>query len=126
MSSSFRLIALLAAIAAAPALAAEPDAHASHHPGDAASAAAPPAPKSDATPAANSCQMMNGRMTMSGGASGQGMSAMPGSQGQGGGQQAMPRMAMGGKDIPCMQGAHPAATDDSAHSHDHAEPQASN
>ena len=120
MNSTLKILSVLAAFAATPALAAEPDAHASHHPAGAPESTSPatPAPQTDATPgAAQGCPMMKGQMM--GGhmpmqmAQGGGAAPAPGGQmpmqGAQGGSQGMAGMGsggmMGGKGMNCTQGA---------------------
>lgn len=134
MNSTFKILSVLAAFAATPALAAEPDAHASHHPAGAPEATAPatPAPQTDAAPAAaQGCpmmkgQMMGGQMPMQG-AQGGGAAPAPGGQmpmqGAQGGSRGMAGMGsggmmMGGKGMTCTQGA-PAKSSGAAHHRRH-------
>jgi hypothetical protein len=115
MTSTFRILLVLAALASSPVLAAEPDAHAAHHPASDSAASAVPAPNNDAAPVkTQGCpmmngQMMNGQMPMQGSASGQpGMGAM----GSGG-------MTAGANGMNCMNGAHAQPAPGAGHRHHH-------
>lgn len=119
MNSTLKILSLLAAFAAAPVLAAEPDAHASHHPASAPESTSPatPVPQTDAAPgSAQGCPMMKGHMTG-------GQMPMHGSQGGAQGMAGMGSggMMMGGKGMTCMQGA-PAKSSGAAHHHRHHRP----
>jgi hypothetical protein len=103
MTVSLKLIPLLAALAAAPAFAAEPDPHAGHHPAPAA--AATPAAKPEVKPdTAQGCPMMGGKMM------GGQMAPQAGESGPGGAASTKGGQAggmakggmMDGKDMPCM------------------------
>jgi hypothetical protein len=72
MNSTIKILSVLAALAATPAWAAEPDAHAAHHP--AAPAASAPAASAN-SPSMNGGSMMGGRMMNMGAMSCAGMGA---------------------------------------------------
>ena len=90
MSPLSRTLPLILAVAAAPAFAAPPDQHATHHPADkAAAAAAKPAPKAAAPGETQGCPMMEQHM---------GAQAQAGMMkgGPGGGPMAQGAMMQGG------------------------------
>ena len=116
MMSCLKTLAVAAALAGSPALAAEADAHKDHHPG--APVAAAPADKPEGKgETGQMCAMMNGQMM-----GGQKM-ASPGEAkpGQQGGPVPAPGGMMDGKTMHCMQGAPApaAAKPDAPHDHDH-------
>jgi hypothetical protein len=110
MTPLLKILPLFAALAAAPAFAAEPDPHAGHHP--AADAAAPkgPAPTAAAKPEMKGCPMMDAKMA--GGPSAMGGKTPDGKMMDG-------KMMMDGKDMHCMAGAAAEKGADAAHDHDH-------
>lgn len=106
MTQFLKTLPLLAALAAAPAWAAQPDPHAGHHP-EASAAAAKPAPKPEAKPAMHACPMMDGKMA----------------QGPGGvaGKAPDGKMMMEGKDMHCMAAPPAAKVTEPPHDHDHSD-----
>lgn len=101
MTQLLKTLPLLAALAAAPAWAAQPDPHAGHNP----SAAGKAAPKSDAKPGTHACAMMDGKMA--------------GAAGAPGGKAPDGKMMMKGKDMHCMPAPAAKAAEPP---HDHAHP----
>jgi len=98
MTQFLKTLPLLAALVAAPALAAPPDPHAGHHPSETAK----PAPKTDAKPGMHACPMMDGKMASAAGA--------PGG-----------KKMMEGKDMHCMSASAAAKSAEPPHDHDHPE-----
>ncbi len=110
MTQLLKMLPLFAALAAAPAFAAEPDPHAGHHPPAAADAAKPPVatPKGDEKSAMHACLMMDGKMAAaSGPMAGRGR----------GGKMMDGKMMMDGKDMHCMPA--PAKGAEAPHDHEH-------
>jgi hypothetical protein len=104
MTSTLRLLAMLAMFAASPALAAEPDAYAAHHPAGAAPTAPPAAGPDTEAASLQGCQMMKGqmmgKMNMPAGAANPAMAGiMPAQPAPG---TASSGMMMAGKGMPCM------------------------
>jgi hypothetical protein len=103
MTSTLKILAVLAMFAASRALAAEPDAHAAHHPAGAAPTPVPaPQAAGPDTGAASmqGCQKMMGKMNMPAGAANPAMAGtMPAHPAPG---TASSGMMMAGKGMPCM------------------------
>ena len=113
MTRLFKILPLFAILAAAPAIAAEPDPHAGHHPAveaDVATAATPPATTAEANPAMKACPMMDGKM-------GAGSSPMSGEGPDG--KMMDGQMMMAGKDMHCMGVPVDANSADAPHEHEH-------
>jgi hypothetical protein len=112
MTQLLKILPLFAALAAAPAFAADPDPHAGHHPAAAADAAKPAAatPKGDEKAAMRPCPMMDGKM-----AAGAGPMAGKGPDGK----LMAGKMMMDGKDMHCMPAAPTAKAPDAPHDHEH-------
>lgn len=108
MTRLLKILPLFTTLAAAPAIAAEPDPHAGHHPAvaaDVATAATPPATTAEANPAMKACPMMDGKM-------GAGSSPMSGKGPDG-------QMMMADKDMHCMGVPVDANSADAPHDHEH-------
>jgi hypothetical protein len=108
MTQLLKTLPLVAALIAAPALAAQPDPHAGRHP-EATAETAKPAPKPDGKPAMHACPMMHGTMAA-------GSGAMAGKAPDG------KMMMMEGKDMHCMAAPTAAKTAESPQDHDHSAP----
>ena len=109
MTQLLKMLPLFATLAAAPALAAEPDPHAGHHPPAAVKPAAAPA-KGDEKAAMHACPMMDGKMAAGSGPMG----------GKGpGGKMTDVKMMMDGKDMHCMPAPASAKGAEAPHDHEH-------